>query len=78
MSTAAAFAALLEPSFLHLMASSIEQEIFHQNAFTLHKCWGKSSPSRLVGAQAQPGWSPVPLDIKPVGPVKGSEERDGR
>lgn len=78
MSTAAAFAALLEPSFLHLMASSIEQEIFQQNAFTLDECSGKSSPSRLVGAQVQPGWSPIPPDIKPVGPVKGSKERDGR
>lgn len=37
---------------------------------------GKAKHSRLLGAQAQPGWSPIPSGLKLVGPVKGSEERD--
>lgn len=77
MSTAAAFAALLEPSFLHPWDLPLNRKHFSKTQSPCTRAGGKAAPAG-VGAQAQPRRSPIPHDIKLAGPVKGSEERDGQ
>lgn len=57
-----------------ILTSSMEEEAWSPRT----SVWGKTGHSRLVGAQAQPGASPISSGLELVSPVKSSEERDRR
>lgn len=54
----------------------------HQTGVAFSKahspCTSETKHSRLVDAQAQPGWPPIPSGLKRVGPVRAARKGTGR